>query len=249
MIALVPSSGPTQLALDALWRPYRSGWRRLVSKDVFRELALRADFDTELLVSSQIANKVAAGLVPDCPRCQNTCCAGFENVVSLRLKDIAVLMDAGHTDLISRDKPRFPPDVLDERPGLADLAKSHLWRTLPVLKQIGPLRRCAALDDDLRCSIHDAWPTSCERFPYSLSAARREVVWGSRCQSRQLRPEHRQRSREIFAAAIDAYNERVRDAVLLHYQRAALDELGIGAFLSDPDSDPFEPESRLPVIR
>ncbi|MEQ9498583.1 MAG: YkgJ family cysteine cluster protein [Deltaproteobacteria bacterium] len=240
--------GRTERALDDLWRPYQHGWRRLLSKHVFEELALRADFDTELLVESKVANRVAAGLVPDCPRCENTCCAGYENVVSLRLKDVAVLMDVERTDLINKNKPRFPPQTLAERPGLVELTKSVLWRTLPVLEQIGPLRRCAALDDDLRCSIHPAWPTSCERFPYSLSAVRREVVWGTRCQSRILRPEHRKRSRELFASAVAAYNERIRDAVLLHYQRPALDALGIGAFLSDPDGDPFEPPPKLPVV-
>lgn len=244
----VPTKGPVERGLDTLWHTYASGWRRLLSKRALRELALRARFDTELLLPAKIANRVSTGLVPDCPSCQNTCCAGFENVVSLRLRDIAVLVDVERTDLIATAKPRFPQTLLDERPGLRALVDSLLWRTLPVLRQEGPLRRCAALDDDLRCSLHPHWPTSCERFPYSLSAARREVVWGTRCQSKVLRPEHRARSRELFDAAVAAYNERIRDAVLLEYERDRLDDLGIGAFLADPDAETFEPPSRLPVI-
>ena len=53
------------------------------------------------------------------------------------------------------------------------------------MRQVGELEVCAALDTDtLKCTLHPAWPTSCERFPYSLNVARRQVHWGTRCPSK-----------------------------------------------------------------
>ena len=107
----------------------------------------------------------------------------------------------------------------------------------------------AALDKNLRCTLHPHWPTSCERFPYSLSAVRREVVWGTRCGVQRREPTAA-RSDELFHAAVAAYNERIKDAVLLTHARSALDALGLGTWLCEPDEDPFEPavDERLPVV-
>lgn len=191
------------------------------------------------------ANKVPKGMVPDCPKCTQICCAGLENLVSLRLVDVATLLDVGRADLISRTKPRFPPSLVQRRPALFELAGSELFRTLPVLRQIGPDRRCAALTDDDRCSLHPHWPVSCDRFPYTMVQGRR-VVWGSRCPSKQQAPQWAERGQQMFARAIDVYNERIRDAVLIHHARRELDSIGIGEFLTRPDEDPFE-RAALPL--
>jgi hypothetical protein len=242
--------GPTLAALDALWARYRSRWRRLLSRGAIAELQLRASFDPELLDVADIARRIPPGTVPDCPRCDDLCCAGLENVVSLRLKDLAVLIDLGRTDLISKKKPVFPPSMLRRRPQLEALMRSSLYRTLPVLRQRGEQRICAALTVDLTCSIHPHWPTSCQRFPYTLSAVRREVHWGTRCPSKQSGPEHEAHAQALFAGAVAAYNERVRDAVLLAHAPRALEAMGLAHYLTGPDEDPFEdaPRSRLPLL-
>jgi Fe-S-cluster containining protein len=250
-LSATTSAGPTLARLDELWGRYRSNWRRLFSRRAVAELTLRASFDLDLLAPERIARRIPKGQVPDCPNCQDVCCAGIENVVSLRLRDIAVLIDIDRTDLISTKKPRFPRSMLASRPVLQELVASELFQTLPVMKQVGEMRICAALTDDLRCSIHPSWPLSCERFPYSLSAIRKEVVWGRRCQSRREAPDHEPRAAQMFRASIETFNERVRDAVLLHHARAELEELGIGRFLTAPNEDPFEPsppEPRLPIL-
>jgi hypothetical protein len=172
----------------------------------------------------------------------------LENVVSLRLTDVALLMDIDRTDLMARKKPNFPAHMMRTRPALRELVASELWRMLPVLVQLGEERVCAALSPDRRCSIHPHWPSSCERFPYTLSAMRSEVIWGRRCQPKKTGDEWVERSKQLYRSTIDAYNKRVMDAVLLTHARAELDALGIGKWLIARNEDPFEPRSGLPII-
>ena len=245
-----PQVGAHTRALDDLWGKYRSKWRRLLSHRAITELKLRASFDVDLLSHWRISNRVPDATIPDCPNCTNICCAGLENVVSLRLKDVAQLIDVGRTDLMTKQKPNFPADMLAERPGLRELVGSELWRTLPVLRQSGDMRVCSALGKDLKCTLYPHWPLSCERFPYSLSVMRRQVTWGSRCPSKKQDPAFESRRRELFKASLNAYDERVKDAVLLAHARKSLDKIGIGEWLTTPSEDPFESvPAGLRVIR
>lgn len=246
-----PPVGPIEQGLEEIWGRYRSSWRRLLSRGAVKELVLRASFDPDLIAPWRIANRIPKGTVPDCPKCTNICCAGLENVVSLRLRDVAMLLDLGRDDLMSKLKPNFPAWMLEERPTLKELVASELWRSLPVMRQVGELSVCAALDTNtLKCSLHPAWPTSCERFPYSLDVARRQVNWGSRCPSKKVHREHQVQSDALFEAAIDAYNRRVQDAVLLAHARPELEALGLGPWLTGKDEDPFEPRPKgLEVVR
>lgn len=245
--------GPIEQALEELWARYSSGWRRLLSPSMIRELKMRAYFDVDLVSPHQIASKIPAGTVPDCDACEDLCCVGLENVVSLRLSDVAVLMDIERTDLITKKKPNFPESMLRTRPALYEVVGSELWRTLPVLRQVGESRICAALTPELKCSIYPHWPKSCQRFPYTLSPKNKSVSWGTRCKSKTttLDEEKVARSKELFQATITAYNERVKDAVLLVHAREELEKLGIGAWLTDGGEDPFEPRpkgSRLKIV-
>jgi Fe-S-cluster containining protein len=237
-----------QQRLDDLWGRYRNKWRRLFSAKAIAELELRASFDVDTLSAWRIANRIPKGTIPDCPRCTDICCSGLENVVSLRLTDVALLIDIDRTDLMSKRKPNFPAHMLRSRPALRELVASELWRSLPVLVQVGEERICAALSPERRCSIHPHWPSSCERFPYTLSAVRREVVWGRRCPAKKSGPEWEERSTELYRASIEAYNKRIMDAVLLTHARRELHELGIGRWLIEKDEDPFEPRSGLPIV-
>jgi hypothetical protein len=238
----LPPPGPVLSGLNALWSRYESAWKRLLSPKAITELKLRASFDVDLMSPWRIANKIPKGTIPDCAACDDICCAGVENVVSLRLRDVAVFLDLDRTDLMTKNKPRFPEKMLQSRPMLRELMGSELWLALPVLRQVGDHRICIALTPDLRCSLHPYWPTSCERFPYSLNAVRKQVHWGTRCPSKQISHEHEQRSEQMFRASIDAYNERVKDAVLLAHAKDELDGLGLGAWITAEDEDPFEPK-------
>ncbi len=244
------SRGQHVEALNRVWIRYRSKWRRLLSTSALRELRLRASFDVDLLGRWRIQNLVPAGTIPDCPNCTDICCAGLENVVSLRLRDIAQLIDMKRTDLMSKKKPNFPAYMLAERPSLRELVASELWQTLPVLRQTGDLKVCAALSKNLKCTLYPNWPTTCERFPYSLSVMRRRVTWGTRCPSKKQDRAFEPRRQELFRAALDAYDERVKDAVLLAHGRAELNDIGVGDWLIKPGEDPFEQAPRgLPIVK
>lgn len=246
-----PAPGPVEAALDGLWQNYRQSWKRLLSAGMMKELVLRASFDPGIVAPWRIANAVPKGTVPDCPACTNICCAGVENVVSLRLRDVAMLIDIGRTDLMSKAKPNFPSWMLHDRPLLKELVVSELWRALPVMRQEGDLQACAALDlDTLKCSLNPNWPTTCERFPYTLNMGRKQVVWGSRCPSKDQAPKHLERSEALFDATINAYNERVKDAVLLAHARPALQTLGLADWITGPKEDPFEKKvAGLDIVR
>src|SRR5262249_8455495 len=144
----------TEQALDALWARYASGWKRLLSAKMIGELMLRASLDVDLVPVHRIANTIPTGTIPDCAVCENICCVGLENVVSLRLTDVATWMDIRRTDLMTKKKPNFPKDMLRSRPALFEIVGSELWRALPVLRQIGESRICAALTPELKCSLH-----------------------------------------------------------------------------------------------
>lgn len=247
-ILQVTPLGPTGSALAALWTKYERGSKRLFSRRIWKELVLREAFDLDLFVPNKVKNEIPSGTIPDCARCEDICCAGTENVVSLRLRDIATLIDLGKTDLISKKKPRFSERELRTRPFLRELTESFLWRTLPVMKQIGEQRICAALTPEIRCSLHPHWPLSCERFPYTLSAHRRAVAWGTRCPEKKVEPEQRERSEQMFGAAIETYNDRIRDAILLTHGMRELEKLGVTEFLVRPGEDPFEPAHALDLL-
>lgn len=238
--------GGVEKALDALWSGYASRARRLLSPRWMAELRLRARFDLEPVDVRRLAVDVPKDMVPECEGCPDICCAGAENLVSLRLRDLAVLIDLGRTDLVRRQKPRFPAALVASRPHLAVLQDSRLFRALPVLAQVGPERRCAALAPNLKCTLHPHWPLSCARFPYTMSEDKRRVRWGSRCPAPSRGAPGR--GAELVTALIRSYDERVRDAVLLAHARPELDRLGLGPYLCGDKEDPFEAPPRLPVL-
>jgi Fe-S-cluster containining protein len=202
----------------------------------------------DLIDPKRVANEIPRGSIPECSTCEDICCRGIENVVSLRLRDIALLMDIDRTDLITKQKPRFPQTMMQTRPAIYELMGSELWLTLPVLRQLGDSRLCAALTSEMKCGIYPNWPLSCSRFPYTLIASSKKVVWGTRCPSKKRDLEASERSDQLFDGAVQTYNERIRDAVLLAHARPQLEKLGIGEFLSDPRLPEFEEQpDRLPL--
>ncbi len=173
-----------------------------------------------------------AGKINDCSCCSDICCVGPRSTVLLRLKDIATLLDLGRSDLLTTQKPRFGEDEQLSHPALRRHLASDAWHTFPVLRQ-DSMGACAALSRSGQCSLYPHWPLSCARFPYSLHADEREVFFSKRCESYWIRPGVDQRIEKMARAAVESYNERIRDAVLLEYARDRLGQIGLLPFLAE----------------
>jgi Fe-S-cluster containining protein len=216
--------GPLEAALAALWpvakaRLYRYGHLR-------RSLALHRRFHLRFLRLGELKVAVPAGQAPDCESCVEICCTGPNALVSLRLRDIAALTDAGLERAIASERP-------------AAEAKDHSWARREadgsVFHQVFPVLlrdatdTCSLLTEDRRCGAYPAWPLSCARYPYALDLQSKVVFWAKGCGSSTVLPasDAAPRVRALVRAVVDGYNERVKDAVLLALARAELGELGL----------------------
>jgi Fe-S-cluster containining protein len=223
---------PTARALDALWNEVRS--RPLYAPpNFFRYLRLRARMRLALVDPSEVRIAAVSGQVNDCEACTENCCVGPHNSVLLRLVDIARLIDLGRTELIASNKPSFDEATVASRPALRRQLNSQAWEVFPTLNQ-NSFGACMALDLDGRCTLYPHWPVSCARFPYALRTECDEVFYSQRCKSFWIRPDEasEMRAHAMAANAVAAYNERLKDLVLLEYARDRLDSLGLLDYLT-----------------
>ncbi len=220
---------PTVRALGELWAEVarKPLW---APPNFWRYLKLRYNARLTLIDPARVKVLAPAGKVNDCSACTDNCCIGKHSTVQLRLCDIATLVDIGRTDLITHDKPTFSTEELAARPALALQVASEGWRTFPVLKQ-NRFHACLALTDEGRCALYPRWPTSCARFPYALHADAAQIFYSPRCDSFWIRPDARAAAQAMVVAAVAAYNERVKDYVLLAYARERLAGLGLTTYL------------------
>ncbi|MBN2361398.1 MAG: YkgJ family cysteine cluster protein, partial [Deltaproteobacteria bacterium] len=223
-------AGPLERALRELWQSAR---HRLWQPQYWgRHLQLRRRYDLRPLRLARLRLRVPPGLVPDCDACEEVCCTGRTRVVTLRLLDVARLVDVGLESHISRERPQFTVAELDGNPALRDRVASDLWRWSPVLTQ-DRTATCTLLDANLGCRAYPAWPLSCARFPYSVNFAAGTIFYAPSCRSTRIaqRDEAPAPARALVVAAVDCYNEQIRDLVLLHVARAELEQLGLLRFL------------------
>ncbi len=216
--------GEKRRALEALWREttQKPLW---LPKTLWRYLRLRRRIDLRSLSRFDLKVLGPPHGLPNCRACTDICCIGKKNQVSLRLVDIASLMDLGRTDLIARERVDPPADSVARERFLG----SRTHATFPVLRQ-DENERCLALGRDRRCSLHPHWPLSCARFPYSLDLDDREIFYSPRCPSIDVTGHH-ERVNGMVDAAISAYNERIRDWILVEFAWPGLERHGFTAFL------------------
>ena len=169
---------PRVEALDKLWQEVSS--KPLYAPRTFSKyLKLRWKMSLRQVDAKQVEVIAPLGKVNDCSSCTDICCVGPHSTVSLRLQDIAALIDLGRDDLITMEKPDFPEHTRAKRSALRKTLASTGWRTFPVLKK-DSMGACAALGRDGQCGLFPHWPLSCARFPYSLHSncrVSRTMVW------------------------------------------------------------------------
>lgn len=219
--------GPTAQALHALWAETATtlrsfaGWRRT--------FWLRRRFDLRFMSLDGLRVLIPTGQLPDCDNCLDVCCAGPNAVVSLRLHDIATLIDLQRTELIAFHRPpTSSKDSVARR--AADETIFH--QAFPTLAR-DATGTCQALTEDRLCGLYPAWPLSCARYPYALDTINKVVFYAAGCHSTRLASveEAPVAVRDLVRATVDAYNARVRDVLLLAVAWERLEALGLLRFL------------------
>lgn len=232
--ALGTRPGPHEIALRDAWPSVR---RRLWKSPRYwpRSLRLLRHYNLRELRIKDVYVRMPKGVTPDCEGCQEVCCTGRHRVVSLRLVDIAAFMDAGLQHAISVEKPRFSTKELSASSALYEQVHSDLWKWFPVLRQ-DETQTCVLLGEDLRCTAHPFWPLSCARFPYSLNLMHRTIFFAQSCRYHQTVPaeEANAAMRPLIQATLDAYNQKIRDLVMVHLAPEVLRDLGLLPYLSLP---------------
>lgn len=229
--ALPPRPGSVENAVRGLWTPSVRA-RLWQPRHWLDQVRLRRGYMWQELTANELTMDFGVGTLPDCETCEDVCCTGPTRVVLLRLVDIAALVDAGLQDHMTLEKPTFSREELQASPGLWDMVHSHAWQVMPVLKQ-DATRTCSLLTADNRCGAWPSWPLSCARFPYALDIAHTRVFYAKSCNSvtRDFSRTGRKQEAALVDAVVDAYNQRLRDAVLLTVARAELRALGLDRYL------------------
>lgn len=226
--------GPMSQALNAVWREAR--FRLWHPRFWWRHLRLRSRYDLDPIQLSKVTIKIPHGVVPDCHNCQEVCCTGHTSVVSLRLADVATLVDAGLQRHITHHKPSFSIAQLEKNTALHHLVQNEFWSWFPILTQ-DETQTCTLLGKDLQCSAYPAWPHSCARFPYSFNYEAHTIFYAGSCHySKSVSvADAPLMTGRLVRAAIDAYNQRIRDIILVHVAAAELEQIGLLEYLRLPD--------------
>ncbi len=228
-VAVARDRLPTVAALEALWLQVsaRPLW---LPPHFWRYVRLSRRLHLHPLSRKDVKISVPRPVVTNCKACTDICCIGKKNTVPLRFADIAALIDLQRTDLIAETRPAFSDE--EQSRARQRFTQSRTFAVFPVLRQ-DALQRCLALTRDNRCSLFPNWPLACARFPYALDLEDREIFYSPRCGSHKDAGGFEDaRIRLMVDATLAAYNQRIRDWILLDYEPEALDKLGLMRFVT-----------------
>lgn len=203
--------------------------RRAVSPlALLKNLRLARRIDLRALTADDVELDARARRVPRCDRCEDNCCRGPGTGISLRLADVARLVDAGLVWGVAREQ-RWTEADYEADPALREHEARETQRRFPMLKRRAD-GACVFLDDGARCSIHPIRPLACRAFPYRLNTSRERVHFSGRCPSWGDGGD----AGEVAAmttAVLELYNAKVRDLVVLAHGRREIDDLGLSRHL------------------
>lgn len=215
--------GGKESALHAIW--HLTQQRKLKPRYWPRLLRLRANFDLDFLQYKDMHIAIPKGKIPDCPNCLETCCSGPNAVVSLRLIDIAKLVDNGFAKNI------VPATKTAHKSGTT-FSETLFAQSFPTLKR-DATNTCTLYNTQRLCSAFPNWPLSCARYPYAVDAKNRVIFFAKGCRSYELVPAHTAlpQSARLYRAAMDSYNERIKDLFMLALSLPELKDAGLVEFL------------------
>lgn len=226
-----PSDGPIAARLADLWPIAQK--RLWQPRYLFQHLTLRMSYDLNFLKPHRFKLLVPPHQITDCDACAEVCCAGPTSRVSLGLLDLARLLDAGLEHAIQKGPHAGVNPSPPKLPAQRQSEESLFFQAFPILKR-DKTQTCSLLQDNLTCGAFPAWPMSCERYPFAVNLENRTVFWAKGCTSLQTvyEPETLVRGRQLFHAALETYNQRIRDVVLLHVAMPELHRMGLLDYLT-----------------
>ena len=224
-----PSDGDRADRLHELWPIAQK--RLWDPRYLWSHLQLKRTFHLDFLKPHEFRLMVPSGVLTHCEQCENICCTGSHSRVSLNLLDIARLLDAKLNEHIKR----APHDIEQQHAKQAaqeDAEASFFFKAFPLLKRDNT-HTCSLLQENLHCGAFPHWPLSCERYPFSVNLMNKTVFWAKGCEHQELHhePEAHARSRQMYHAALQSYNQRIKDVVMLHMVMPELAALGVIDFL------------------
>jgi Fe-S-cluster containining protein len=217
-----------QAALQSEWRTHvrprtREWWR------ILQHLGVRRRYDLRFLRPDDLTVDVLGPA--GCSRCDDTCCAA-PHQVSLRLFDVARLLDAGLGEAMVSPRWSARADWHAQAPELAWVERQDSFRHFPVLRQTEQ-GVCVFLDAQGQCVIYPLRPLACQRFPYVLGPRLDRVVVSHGCDvARQGRPLSSAETETVLASVLAHHRAKVLDLLWLAYGRPELVALGYGEWLS-----------------
>ena len=161
------------------------------------------------------------GWGPACASCKDPCCASPQSVVSLRLLDVARLVDAGLEEAIAIDDGQNDLPATTIRV-LRDKAHLDTWKYFPFLRKRKD-GSCIFFEKGA-CKAYEHRPLQCRAFPYQVDDDATKIRWASFCQSMQRREGTSDESAELNAAR-DSYHEKLRDLLTrIHAPELVMEE-------------------------
>ncbi|MCP4503244.1 MAG: hypothetical protein GY822_25180 [Deltaproteobacteria bacterium] len=226
-------NAPSHVAqLEALWPLAK---KKLLSlKGIPTWMRLKRRYDLRFLQIGELRVEVPAGLMPDCEGCTELCCTGPNAEVTLRMRDICALLDSGLQDAISVGER----NVIDKKEKYSTrwrMRQTFFGNVFPVLKRDSTLT-CVLLDEKRQCNAWPQWPLSCARYPYSVDATHKVLFLAGGCRSHRTMGagDVPDAVRKLVRAAVDGYNERIKDLILLHLVLEEVHAIGVTPFLDLP---------------
>jgi Fe-S-cluster containining protein len=221
-------AGVREQALTALWAQQAPQIYQFKNWRTVLKLQRRFNLKPATLTGLKVA--IPTGKVPDCDNCLDVCCTGENAVVSLRLQDIARLLDLDQAKLLSWERPQVPASEAKKKHSWArrEADGSVFHRAFPVLAR-DATGTCKAITEDRLCGLWPSWPLSCARYPYALDIRNNVVFYAAGCTSTRIAPmsEAPIVVRRLVRATLEAYNQRLRDVWLLALARPQLEDLGL----------------------
>jgi len=167
---------------------------------------------------------IPPGRLPACQSCQGLCCRE-PNLVSLRLSDLARLVDVGLGWAAVPALGGGRQATYREHPELAALEGLDSFRWFPVLAQTDG--HCVFLGPDDRCAIHSIRPLDCRRYPYLLATDLQRVRWAGGCPY-WVEQGGAGEQEALVGEVLAHFEQKLRDLAWLEFAPRELEALGLG---------------------